>query len=106
MAWVYLIIAGLFEVVWAYTMKQSDGFTKLAPTLIAFSTMAISVVLLSTAMRSLPLGTAYLTWMGIGAIGTVLAGFVLLNEPLTAVRIGSMLLVVVGVIGLKLTSTS
>ncbi|XSG82026.1 MAG: DMT family transporter [Methyloligella sp. ZOD6] len=104
MAWVALIVAGLFEIVWAFFMKQSDGFTRLVPSIVTLVTMVVSVVLLAYAMRHLPLGTAYVIWMGIGAVGTFAAGILFLQEPVTALRIGSAGLIMIGLIGLKLAS--
>lgn len=104
MAWVYLVLAGVFEVVWASTMKQSAGFTKLAPTIITLVTMTISFGLLALAMKSLPLGTAYAIWTGIGAVGAFLVGILLLGEATTLFRIASVSLIVAGLIGLKLST--
>ena len=104
MAWVYLVLAGVFEVVWASTMKQSAGFTKLAPTIITLVTMTISFGLLALAMKSLPLGTAYAIWTGIGAVGAFLVGILLLGEAATLFRIASVSLIVAGLIGLKLST--
>jgi len=104
MAWVYLVLAGVFEVVWASTMKQSAGFTKLAPTIITLVTMTISFGLLALAMKSLPLGTAYAIWTGIGAVGAFLVGILLLGEAATLFRIVSVSLIIAGLIGLKLST--
>ena len=104
MAWVYLGLAGLLEVVWASMMKQTDGFTKLGPTLITAVAMAASLWLLALALRSLPLGTAYAIWTGIGAVGAFIVGIVLLGEAATLGRIASVALIVTGMIGLKLSS--
>jgi len=104
MAWIYLFFAGVFEVVWATTMKQSDGFTKLMPTLVTGVTMLISLGLLALALRSLPLGTAYAIWTGIGAIGAFIVGIVAFGEAATLFRIVSVSLIVAGLIGLKLSS--
>ena len=84
MAWAILILAGLFEVIWAYSMKMSDGFTRLLPSIITIVFMVLSVVLLSISMRSLPLGTAYTVWTGIGAIGSFIVGILILHEPMGA----------------------
>ncbi|HCK30708.1 MAG TPA: QacE family quaternary ammonium compound efflux SMR transporter, partial [Acinetobacter ursingii] len=81
MAWAILILAGLFEVIWAYSMKMSDGFTRLLPSVITIVFMVLSVILLSISMRSLPLGTAYTVWTGIGAIGSFIVGILILHEP-------------------------
>ena len=106
MAWFYLIIAGVFEVVWAIGLKYSHGFTKLYPSLITIGGMLISFYLLSLATKSLPLGTAYAIWTGIGALGTVLLGIVLFNEPLNFPRIIFLCLILIGIIGLKITASA
>lgn len=105
MAWLILILAGLFEVVWAYSMKLSDGFTRLTPSIITIVFMVLSVVLLAVAMRSLPLGTAYTIWTGIGAIGSFVVGIVVLQEPLTAMRMLAAVLIVSGLVLMKLSSS-
>lgn len=102
MAWVYLLIAGVLEVVWAYTMKQSHGFTRLFPSLITIPSMLVGFALLAVAMRSIPLGTAYMIWTGIGAVGTFVVGAVVLAEPLNAVRVTAALLIVFGLVLMKL----
>lgn len=104
MAWVYLLIAGVFEVIWAYLMKQSDGFSKTLPSILTIIFMIGSVILLSFSMRSLPLGTAYTIWTGIGAIGAFLVGIFLLGEQVTFTRIIAALLIVCGLILMKMTS--
>lgn len=104
MAWVFLGIAGLLEVVWAYFMKISDGFTKPAESAVTVVAMIISFWLLSMAMKELPLGTAYAVWTGIGAAGAFILGIVILGEAATLLRIGSAALIVAGIIGLKLAS--
>ncbi|RUM98464.1 quaternary ammonium compound efflux SMR transporter SugE [Pseudaminobacter arsenicus] len=104
MAWIYLFFAGLFEVVWASTMKQSEGFTKLTPTIITMVAMFISFGLLALAMRTLPLGSAYAIWTGIGAVGAFIVGLVFFSEPATIFRIVSVCLIVAGLTGLKLSS--
>lgn len=104
MAWLYLVIAGALEVVWAFSMKQSDGFTRLTPTLITFGTMAASFVLLSISMRTLPLGTAYTIWTGIGAVGAFIVGITVLGEPANAMRILAAALIVGGLVLMKLAS--
>ncbi len=106
MAWVYLIIAGIFEVVWAIGLKYSHGFTKLYPSLITIGGMLISFYLLSLATKSLPLGTAYAIWTGIGALGAVLLGIVLFNEPVNLPRIIFLCLILIGIIGLKITTST
>lgn len=104
MAWLVLIIAGLFEVVWAFTMKQSGGFTRLWPSVITLAAMAVSFGLLAWAMRSLPLGTAYTVWTGIGAVGAFVAGVVFLGEAASALRLFAALLIVSGLVLMKLSS--
>ena len=105
MPWLFLIIAGLFEVVWAYTMKQSHGFTRLIPSIITFVTMFISFWLLAIAMRTIPLGTAYTIWTGIGAVGAFLVGIALLGEPVNLLRVIPAILIVSGLILMKLSSS-
>ena len=102
MAWIYLAAAGLLEVVWAYTMKLSDGFTRPAPAAVTVVAMLASFALLALAMRSLPLGTAYLIWTGIGAVGAFLAGVVLLGEAVSPARILAAVLIVTGMLVMKL----
>lgn len=104
MAWIFLIIAGAFEVVWALSMKQSDGFTKLLPSLITAVAMLISIVFLSLSMRVLPLGTAYAMWTGIGAVGAFIAGVWLLGESASVLRIVAASLIFAGLIMMKLSS--
>lgn len=104
MNWIILIIAGLFEVMWAIGLKYSDGFSKLWPSIFTLVAMAISFGLLSIAMKSLPAGTAYAVWVVIGLIGTAIVGIVMLNEPLNFWRVVSLITITVGVIGLKLSS--
>ncbi|MDF2494494.1 quaternary ammonium compound efflux SMR transporter SugE [Sphingomonas sp.] len=104
MAWVYLVIAGILEVVWSFFMKQSDGFTKLQPTLITFATMFVSFGLLSLSMRTLPLGTAYSIWTGIGAVGAFVAGVLLLGEQANPMRIMAAAMIVGGLVLMKLSS--
>ncbi|MCB2107318.1 MAG: quaternary ammonium compound efflux SMR transporter SugE [Rhodobacteraceae bacterium] len=105
MAWVYLVVAGLLEVVWAYYMKQSAGFSKLAPSIATIVAMLASFALLAAAMKTLPLGTAYTIWTGIGAAGAFVVGIVVLGEQASALRVASAALIVVGLIGLKLSET-
>ena len=104
MAWVILVVAGLFEVGWAIGLKYTDGFTRLVPTALTLVTMAISVFLLGIAAKSLPIGTAYAVWVGIGAAGTVVMGIVLFSEPSDWQRLLCIGLILVGVAGLKLVS--
>ena len=105
MAWILLLVAGAFEVVWAYYMKQSSGFTRLVPTLITVSTMIVSFLLLSFAMRSLPLGTAYTVWTGIGAVGAFAVGVAVLGEPANTLRVVAAALIVGGLVLMRLSST-
>ena len=104
MAWIILIIAGLLEVCWAIGLKYTDGFTRLWPSVGTVVAMVVSVVLLGWSMRTLPVGTAYAVWTGIGAVGTVLLGLVLFDEPATVARLGCVALIVAGIVGLKLTA--
>ncbi len=104
MAWVYLVIAGIFEIIWAMGLKYSNGFTKLYPSLITLGGMVISFYLLSLATKTLPIGTAYAIWTGIGAMGAVILGIFLFNEPVNALRIVFLCLILAGILGLKLTS--
>jgi quaternary ammonium compound-resistance protein SugE len=104
MAWLLLVLAGLFEVGWAIGLKYTQGFTQLWPTVWTVVAMAISLGLLGIAMKSLPIGTAYAVWVGVGAIGTVLLGIVLFDEPANTARLMSVGLIVAGIIGLKLAS--
>lgn len=104
MAWVFLGIAGLLEIVWAYALKQSDGLSKPVEAAIAIVAMIASFGVLALAMKSLPLGTAYTIWTGIGAIGAFLIGVMVLGEAATPLRIGSAVLILAGIVGLKLAS--
>ncbi|MGL4958348.1 MAG: quaternary ammonium compound efflux SMR transporter SugE [Plesiomonas sp.] len=104
MAWVYLIIAGLLEVCWALALKASEGFSKPLPNVIFAVTITASMVLLALAMRHLPVGSAYAIWTGIGAVGTAIVGIVLLGESASALRIASLVLIMLGILGLKLSS--
>ena len=103
MAWITLLLAGLFEIVWAYSMKLSDGFTKVTPTVVTIGFMILSFGLLSYAMRTLPLGTAYTIWTGIGAIGSFLVGIFILGEPATAMRMLAAVLIISGLVLMKLS---
>ena len=103
-AWLILVLAGLAEVAWAIGLKYTDGFTRLWPSLWTGTAMVVSVVLLARAMKFLPVGTAYAVWVGIGAVGTVILGIVLFHEPAGAGRLGSIALVLLGIIGLKLST--
>src|SRR4028119_2386308 len=102
MAWIYLIVAGLLEVVWAVLLKRTEGFTKLGPSVITLLTMIASFYLLSVALKTLPTGTGYAVWVGIGAVGTAIFGILYLGEPATALRLASIGLIILGVIGLRL----
>jgi quaternary ammonium compound-resistance protein SugE len=104
MPWLVLVLAGLFEIGWAIGLKYTDGFTKLWPTLGTVASMIVSLGLLGMAMKSLPVGTAYAVWVGVGAVGTAILGIVLLGEPANAGRMVSLALIVAGIIGLKLAS--
>ena len=104
MSWIILFIAGLLEVVWAIGLKYTHGFTRLTPSVITVSAMIVSIVLLSWAMRSLPVGTAYAVWTGIGAVGAAITGILLLGETASLARIASLALIVAGIIGLKLST--
>ncbi|MCO6466386.1 MAG: quaternary ammonium compound efflux SMR transporter SugE [Bradyrhizobiaceae bacterium] len=106
MAWVILIVAGLFEVGWAVGLKYTDGFTRLWPTVWTAASMLVSLWLLGIALRTLPIGTAYSVWVGVGAIGTAVLGMVLFGESASILRILSMLLIVAGIVGLKLAAGS
>lgn len=104
MAWFYLLIAGLFEIGWAIGLKYTDNWTRLWPTLLTIAAMILSVVFLDLAVKTLPIGTAYAAWTGIGAVGTVILGMILFSEPATAVRLGCIALIVAGIVGLKVVS--
>ena len=104
MSWLLVIVSGLFETGWAYGLKASDGFTRPIPTVLTVLGMLASFVLLSIAVKTLPIGTAYAVWVGIGAIGTAILGMMLLGDPVTIPRLASLGLVLAGVIGLKLSS--
>lgn len=105
MAWVYLTLAGLFEIGWAIGLKYTEGFTRLVPSLLTAASMAASVLLLGLALKTLPVGTGYAVWTGIGTVGTALLGIVLLGEPATALRLGCIGLIVAGILGLKFAAT-
>ncbi|ARZ73485.1 QacE family quaternary ammonium compound efflux SMR transporter [Stenotrophomonas sp. WZN-1] len=105
MAWIYLLFAGLLEIVWAVSMKQSEGFTRLTPTVVTIIGMIASFWLLAVAMRSLPLGTAYTIWTGIGAVGAFMVGIVFLGEQVSPMRIGAAVLIVSGLVLMKLSSS-
>ncbi|SDO00099.1 quaternary ammonium compound-resistance protein SugE [Paenibacillus sp. yr247] len=104
MGWLYLVIAGVFEVVWAISLKSSNGFTRLIPSSITIAGMVVSFYFLAVATKTLPIGTAYAAWTGIGAVGAIVIGTLFLDEPISLTRILFMILILVGVLGLKFTS--
>jgi len=104
MAWFMLLVAGLMEIGWAIGLKYTDGFTRLVPSVLTAAAMVISVVLLGLALKTLPVGTAYAVWTGIGAVGTAILGIILLGDPATAARLTSIGLIVAGIVGLKLVT--
>ena len=104
MAWLLLVVAGLFEVAWAIGLKYTDGFTRPWPTLGTVAAMVVSLGLLGLAMKSLPVGTAYAVWVGVGAVGTAVLGIVLFGDSASAGRLASLALIVAGIVGLKLAS--
>jgi quaternary ammonium compound-resistance protein SugE len=106
MAWMLLFVAGVLEIVWAFTMKLSQGFTRTGPTVITVVAMLCSFALLSISMKTLPLGTAYMVWTGIGAVGAFLVGVAVLGEPLTTARVAAALMIVAGLILMKATATA
>jgi quaternary ammonium compound-resistance protein SugE len=104
MAWLLILVAGVLETAWAIGLKYSDGFSRVVPSILTVAAMAASIGCLSIALKSLPVGTAYAVWTGIGAAGTAVLGIYLFQEPATAVRLGSIALIVTGIVGLRLTS--
>lgn len=104
MAWAILFLAGLFEIAWAVGLKYTDGFTRAIPTTLVVAAMVASVWLLAIALRTIPVGTGYAVWTGIGAVGTAILGMVLFGEPRDALRLGCILLIVAGIAGLKLAT--
>lgn len=104
MAWAYVLIAGILEVVWSFSLKASDGFTKLLPSVVTVFFMILSFVVLSQGMKSLPLGTAYAVWTGIGAVGAALVGIVVLGESASLMRVAGIAFIVVGIVLLKLAA--
>lgn len=104
MAWLILFFAGLFEVVWAVGLKYTDGFTRIYPSLVTLAAMVLSVSLLAQSLKSLPIGTAYAVWTGIGAVGTVIYGIYFLNEPATLIRLSCIALIIIAILGLKVSS--
>ena len=105
-AWTLLVVAGIFEIIWATGLKYTDGFTRLWPSVGTVVAMAVSMICLSLAFRVIPMGTAYTVWTGIGAVGTVLLGILLFDEPKNAVRLVCITLIIVGIAGLKLSDPS
>jgi quaternary ammonium compound-resistance protein SugE len=104
MSWLLLVVAGLFEIGWAIGLKYTDGFTRLWPTVWTVAAMVISLALLGLALKTIPVGTGYAVWTGVGAAGTAILGIVLFAEPATAFRLGSIALIVAGIVGLKLAT--
>ena len=105
MAWIYLILAGLFEIVWAYSMKVSEGFTRITPSIVTLVFMILSFALLAYAMKTLPLGTAYTICTGIGAVGSFLVGIFILGEPASAMRMLAAVLIISGLVLMKVSSS-
>ena len=101
MSWLFLFLAGLFEIGWAIGLKYTDGFSRLVPSLLTVTSMIVSLALLGLALKALPVGTAYAVWTGIGTVGTALLGIWLLGEPATLVRLACIALIVCGIVGLK-----
>ena len=104
MAWLYLFIAGLFEIGWAIGLKYTEGFSRIVPSLLTVGAMIISITLLGIALKTLPVGTAYAVWTGIGAVGTAALGIYLFGDPATVARLASIGLIVAGIVGLKLVT--
>lgn len=104
MAWLVLVVAGLLEVVWAFSMKQSQGFTRLGPSVVTIVAMIASFALLSISMRTLPLGTAYTVWTGIGAVGAFIVGVLVLREPATPARMAAAVLIISGLVLMKIAA--
>lgn len=104
MAWLYLFLAGLSEIGWAIGLKYTDGFTRPVPTILTVTSMIVSLGLLGLALKTLPIGTGYAVWTGIGTIGTAILGIILFNEPATALRLACIALIVCGIAGLKLAA--
>jgi quaternary ammonium compound-resistance protein SugE len=103
-SWILLFIAGVFEMIWAIGIKYTDGFTRLKPSILVLLAMAVSVYLLSLSVKTIPIGTAYAVWTGIGAASTVIMGIILFNEPLTIIRMFFIFLIIIAIVGLKITS--
>lgn len=106
MNWVLLLVAGLFEIGWAIGLKYTMGFTRVGPSIATVAAMVVSIWLLSVAMKTLPVGTAYAVWVGVGAVGTAVLGAVLMDEPVNTLSVISLVLIVAGIVGLKLASTA
>ena len=104
MSWLFLFVAGLFEIGWAIGLKYTEGFTRLVPSVLTVTAMTLSIVLLGLALRTLPVGTAYAVWTGIGAVGTAVLGIYLFGEPAGAARLASIGMIVAGIVGLKLVT--
>jgi quaternary ammonium compound-resistance protein SugE len=104
MAWTYLFVAGVLEIVWAVGLKYTEGFTKVVPSVITGIALVASMIFLALALRTIPVGTGYAVWTGIGAVGTAILGIVLFAEPATAARLGCIALIVAGIVGLKLVT--
>ncbi|MGB3273068.1 MAG: quaternary ammonium compound efflux SMR transporter SugE [Xanthobacteraceae bacterium] len=104
MAWTILFVAGLMEIGWAIGLKYTEGFTRLVPSVLTLAAMVVSVVMLGLALKTLPVGTAYAVWTGIGAVGTAILGIVLFGDPATVARLASIGLIVAGIVGLKLVT--
>lgn len=104
MSWLLLVVAGIFEIGWALGLKSSEGLTRPLPTVLTLASMLVSIVLLGLALRTLPVGTGYAVWTGIGTVGTAIGGIVLFGDPATALRLGCIGLIVAGILGLKLVS--
>jgi len=105
MSWIILFFAGLFEVGWAIGLKYTDGFTRPLPTVLTVAAMAVSLGLLGLAMKELPLGTAYAIWTGVGAVGTVIAGIILFGDSMALMRLASVALIIIGLVGLKVSAS-
>jgi quaternary ammonium compound-resistance protein SugE len=103
--WIYLVIAGVFEMIWAMGIKYTNGFTKLYPSLATLAAMAVSVYLLSLSVKTIPIGTAYAVWTGIGAVSTVIMGIIIFHEPVSLIRALLILLIIFAIVGLKLTNS-
>ncbi len=105
MAWFFIVVAGVFEVTWAIGLKYAEGFSRFWPSVITLAALAVSMIFLAQAVRTLPIGTAYAVWTGIGAIGTATLGIILFGESRDLARLASILLIVAGIVGLRITSS-